>query len=208
MSSGPTPRRLEDDHWKTLAAIVDLPDERRALVENILGQAEFLATLDNEATATPPRATRKRLRELRKKAEKFFDEFRNLDPNVFMALICHEGEDQPWDGVGPWAPPRMMTLLRMFNDDLGKCRSFIVGKLDAAIARVPSEPPGDKTSAGDYLTREIGALLERETSFRLTATERPHDPAKEFLAECLMLAGMKITAKSSARRLRRGKVPV
>jgi len=203
VNSGPTPLQLDDDEWRRLAGIVGLRDEARALVENILGQAKFIAELDK--TATPPRATRKRLLALRRKAEKLFDEFGNLEPNVFMALMCADAKDRFKDeAVGPWAPP-LLTRLQMFNDGLGKCRSLILGTLDDAI--VPSEPSGNKTAAGDWLTGEIARLLERETPHRLTTTERPHDPAKEFLAECRRLAGVEVTAESMARRLRR-KVPV
>ncbi len=208
MSPGPTPHRLKDDHWRWLAAIVGLPDERRPLVQNMLGQAKFIAELDRRATATPPRATRKRVRQLRKNAEKLFGKFRNLEPDVLMALVYADATDRFEDeGVGPWAPP-LMTLLQMFNDDLGKCRSLILRRLDAAIARVPSAPSGNKTSASDWLTREIEALLERDTPHRLTTANKSHDPAIEFMEECLKLAGIKVTAESTVRRRRRGKVPV
>ena len=110
MSPGPTPFPLSDSDWARLSKLVGLPDEARAdearaELENILGQAKFLAELDE--TLSAPYETREGVAALRRRAERLLAALSDMEPDVLAALL--EGDDLRFGGADE--PPISLSLL-------------------------------------------------------------------------------------------------
>ena len=194
MSDGPRPFPLQDSDWKRLSRIAGLPEAARPELANILGRGAFLADLDSKSPA--PYETCKSVAAIRQMAEDLLAALSNCGPDVLMAIT--DGDDLCFGPEGFTPPPRMTRHLALEEDK--KAVKDIAQRLHLAERRIPKGQTGNKTMAAHVVTRGIDELLFRHKGVRLTATDRPHDPGKEFLDGCLELLKMGVKADTMIRK--------
>jgi hypothetical protein len=190
----PTPFSLDDDQRRRISQIVKLGPGWPIELENILGRARWLATLDADLTA--PSDTKRSLRALSERTAGLRDTLRNAPPDVLGAIVAPDHIAR-----GDFLlPPRMMRH-RAFEEKLEALDS-LAKMLTAAISELDDGDRGDKTSAAHFTARGIDELLARHGHKRLTPTyRRGPDPGRDLLQECFTLLKIEIDTQSVIKPL-------
>jgi hypothetical protein len=188
----PQPFPLKDSSWK-LAADAGLPEAARPEVEFILGWGRWL--VNHDATSKPAFVTRECLSDLHQKAQALLNGLEDAGPRLeFMALVgCREppkGHSCPSPVTSIWEFVQRIEAL-----------AGLAASLKNACDRVPEDKRGDKSTAQDFVTEWVDALLCRHTGHGLTPSQKKSDPGGDFLSECLKLIGVKVKAESMIRKL-------